>query len=132
MADPTRPTPFGSPIRGLGAVVQSVALDPDGDTLVAGLADGTTALFDLTDAARPALLASRKQRLGGPRSVAFAPTGRRYAVGGQDNVVTVVDLARMDAVRRDPAARARERAGGGLDRAQWEAFAPGTDYLHAG
>ena len=61
--------------------------------------------------------------------VAFAPAGRRYAVGGQDNVVTVVDLAQMDAVRRDPAARARERAGGGLDRAQWETFAPGTEYL---
>jgi hypothetical protein len=88
-----------------------------------------TRLFDVTDAARPALLASRKQHLGGPRSVVFAPCGRRYAVGGQDNVVTVVDLARMDAKRRDPAARARERAGGGLDRAQWETFAPGTEYL---
>jgi WD40 repeat protein len=78
-----------------------VAFSPGGQTLAAGLANGTVELWNLADPARPA-------RLGQPQtspaaavnSVAFSPDGRTLAAGIAGGTVELWNLA-------DPARPAR-------------------------
>ncbi|MGH3976287.1 MAG: hypothetical protein ACRDS9_23630 [Pseudonocardiaceae bacterium] len=60
--------------------------------------------------------------------MAFAPDGRTLATTSADQIVILWDLPRPD---RFPGGEVREaclRAGGPLDKATWEQYAPGVSY----
>jgi WD40 repeat protein len=71
-ADP--PAPLG--LEHPDPPVWSVAVSPDGQTLVSGGSKGSLRVYDL---ARGAVRISRKQR-GGIRTIAYSPDGQRLAV----------------------------------------------------
>ncbi|MEU4218142.1 TIR domain-containing protein [Actinoplanes sp. NPDC026623] len=75
--------------------IRTMALRPDGRTLVAAGSDGTASSWKVTDPARPVRdtdLTIRGNKV--VRSVAFSPDGRAAAAVGRDSQVTLTDLTR--------------------------------------
>ena len=58
----------------------------------------------------------------------FSVDGRTAALGGFDNTMVLLDLARLIEFRRDPIGEACRRAGGPIDASLWTSYAPGFDY----
>jgi WD40 repeat protein len=114
---------IGRPLTGPTNNVHSVAFSPDGKMLAAGVADGTTWLWDVHDPARPGLLAT----LTGPAlqvySVTFGQGSRTLAAGSADGTVRLWETrpaAAADAVCAT--------SGQPLSRAEWASYIPEVAY----
>jgi WD domain, G-beta repeat len=116
-------------LRNHTGAVYGVDFAPDGRTLATASGDRTVRLWDLSDRDQP-------RPLGPPltghtasvNGVAFAPDGRTLATASTDQTVRLWDLPRFG---RFPGGEVREaclRAGGPLDKAAWDQYAPGVSY----
>jgi WD40 repeat protein len=105
--------------------VSGVAFAPNGRTLATGSIDQTVRLWDVSDRDRPRQLG---QPLTGHTSavsgVAFAPNGRTLVTASGDQTVTLWDLPRPDRFAGGEVREACTRAGGPLDKATWDQYAP--------
>ncbi|GAB3979918.1 hypothetical protein GCM10029978_076590 [Actinoallomurus acanthiterrae] len=115
--------------------VLAVAFSADRRTLAAAYKNQTVLLWDLTDPSAP-------HRLGQPLitqghvalEAAFSPDGNTLAANGYsvtksgDTIVTMWNLADLNALRRQPLDRACAATGRGLDRAEWARYVPALAY----
>ncbi|MGH3801085.1 MAG: WD40 repeat domain-containing protein, partial [Pseudonocardiaceae bacterium] len=124
-----QPRPLGPPLTGHTNAVRAVAFAPDGHTLATTSADQTARLWDLTDRNRPLQLG---QPLAGHTDtvfgVAFTPDGRTLATASGDQTVILWELPRIDRFAGSEVREACLRAGGALDKATWDQYAPGVSY----
>jgi WD40 repeat protein len=109
--------------------VFAVAFAPGGATLATASVDRTARLWDVSDRDRPRQLS---QPLTGHTDhvdwVAFAPDGRTLATASADHTVTLWDLPRLAGRSGGEVHEACLRAGGPLDKATWDQYAPGARY----
>jgi hypothetical protein len=127
----TQPRRLGQPLTGHTGWVGEVAFSPDGHTLAAS-DDQIVILWDLTDRTQP-------RRLGQPltghtgwvEEVAFSSDGHTMATASIDKTVILWDLTPFEELRRDAVREACTRAGGSLDAAAWNFYAPGISYQDA-
>jgi len=59
---------------------------------------------------------------------AFAPDGRTLATANTDQTATLWDLPSLDRLAGSEVQEACLRAGGPLDKATWDQYAPGISY----
>jgi WD40 repeat protein len=106
-------------IPGRASLDDAVLFSPDGGTLLTGSTDGTVRLWDVRDAAHPALSAVLT---GIQRPLAFDPAGHTIIGIGTDGSLRL---------RETDAAQAVTRMCGlapTLSRASWDQYFPGTAY----
>ena len=116
-------------LRGHTGPVNSVAFAPDGRTLATASGDHTVRLWNVSNRDQP-------QPLGPPLTghteavygVAFAPDGRTLATASADKTVILWELPRFDRFVGGEVREACARAGGPLDNAAWDQYAPGVSY----
>jgi WD40 repeat protein len=86
-------------------------------------------LWDVGDRDRPRPLG---QPLTGHtdavRNLAFAPDGRTLATASTDQTLRLRQLPRIDRFAGGEVREACLRAGGPLDKAMWDQYAPGVSY----
>ncbi|MBB2946639.1 WD40 repeat protein [Actinoplanes lutulentus] len=76
------------------ADVVGVAFGPDGRSVIAADAPGTTVTWDLTDPAKPVQGAAVQLNSGRIQLMDQSRDGHTLAVGGMDEVVTLIDISR--------------------------------------
>ena len=94
VTDPARPKSLGPPLKGPGAVVESLAFSPDNRTLVVGGDDGKVHLWDVSDPRRPmALPVAPGADSNYVYAVAISPDGRTLAGVTADGVIRLWDMS---------------------------------------
>jgi WD40 repeat protein len=128
LTDPAHANRLGQPLKGRGEVA-SLAFTPDGHTLVTG-GSSSFDLWDLTNRGQPRLLGQPHLWTNDDvEGVALTPSGHTLAtVGSTDRAVTLWDLTPLEDLRSNMVGEACKRAGGPLDKASWDAYAPGISY----
>jgi eukaryotic-like serine/threonine-protein kinase len=109
-------------------VFGAVAFAPHGQILA--VANGTqVTLWNLADRSQPRPLAALPTGdTSGLFYVAFAPDERTLAAASTDGTVRLWNLPRLDRTPGDEVREACLRAGGPLDKATWDQYAPGVSY----
>ncbi len=129
ISDRNWPRQVGPALTGHTGAVLAVAFAPDGHTLATTSSDLTIRLWDISDRDRPYQVG---QPLTGHTNVvngvAFSPDGGILATGSADKTVTLWELPHLDRFVGSEAQEACLRAGGPLDKATWEQYAPGVSY----
>jgi WD40 repeat protein len=129
LTDRDRPHQLGQPLTGHTSAVSAVALAPDGRTLATASVDRTARLWNMSDRNLPMPVG---QPLTGHtdsvNTVAFAPDGRTLVTAGADRTVRLWDLSHLGEIPKSPVREACIRAGGALDKATWNVYAPGVGY----
>ena len=109
-----------------------MAFSPDSQTLVTASDDGSAILWDLTDRSAPRQLGIPLTGPHGPMyTVAVSPAGKRLTTATDENAVITWDTSSVADVRRRSHDLACAYARGGLDRALWDTYAPGTAYVNS-
>jgi WD40 repeat protein len=135
LTDRAKPRRLSQPLTSATDVVMSVAFSPDGHTVATAHPNGTFTLWDLTDRNQPRRLGPPLTRMGRDITdslslvnlVAFSADGRTLAtVDG--TTVTLWDLTPLEELRRNAIKEACTRAGGSLDEAAWNLYAPDLSY----
>jgi WD40 repeat protein len=123
LSDPARPVAVGGTLAAATNYVYAVAFSPDGRTLAAGSTDNSVELWDVSQPARPALLASLTAATDSVFVVAFSPDGHTLAAGTAEKAVRLWPV--------DPAIAAAEvcaTAGDPVTRQEWARYLPGRPY----
>lgn len=129
VSDPATPARIGLPLTGHRDRVTAVAFAPDGRTLATGDGQGAVVFWDLTDSTRPRQLGSLLTLHDGTvNSISFAADSSVMATGGADGTMVLVGFDALVDLREHAAARACDRVGSGLSRAEWERYVPGLPY----
>jgi WD40 repeat protein len=84
-------TPF--PVTSGKNAAQSVAFSANGTLLAAGGANGSVRLYDVSDPARPHLIATGQRSGSAVSTVAFAPDGATLATAAADGAVQLWDVS---------------------------------------
>ncbi len=133
VTDRDQPRQLGQPLSGHTQPVAAVAFAPDSPTLATVSFDQTVRLWDVTNRDRAQSLGQplpgHKGRItSGVSDLAFAPDGHILASASTDKTVRLWDLGNREEFRGGEAREACLRAGGPLDKATWDQFAPGVGY----
>jgi WD40 repeat protein len=127
--DREHPRPLGQPLTGHTNTVYGVAFAPDGRTLAATGADHTIRLWDVSDRDRPRPLGQPLTgHTGAVIGVAFAPDGHTLASTSADQTIRLWELPHVNRFSGGEVQEACLRAGGPLDKAAWDLYAPGVRY----
>jgi WD40 repeat protein len=139
-----RPEPLGQPllVGQTGSVFGAVSFSPHGYAM-ATASGSQIKLWDLANRSQPRPLgqpltddaagvldvpAGVADLASGVFDVAFAPDGRTLAAGYSDNTVRLWNLPPLDRIPGGETREACLRAGGSLDKATWDQYAPGVSY----
>jgi WD40 repeat protein len=82
-------SPLRATLTGHTSSVQSVAFNPDGNTLATGSRDGTARLWDVRARRQPATLTHLTRSVD---SAVFSPDGKTLATGSEDRTVRLWDV----------------------------------------
>ena len=128
LTDPTHANRLGQILKGRGEVTP-VAFTLDGHILATGGWGGFD-LWDLTDRNHPRLLGQPPLSPDDDISnLALDRSGNIVATAGAtDRDVTLWNLAPLEELRNNMVAEGCIRAGGPLDKATWDSYAPGLRY----
>ncbi|WP_018348270.1 caspase, EACC1-associated type [Longispora albida] len=126
--DPRRPRVRGAPLTGQQGTIRSLAFSPDGWALASGSADQSTRAWDVVDPGRPRSLIRIRTQAAIIIAVAFSPDGRTLATAGADKRVYLWDLGDIKDTRANAVKKACERAGRGLNEAEWRQHVPDLPY----
>ncbi|MFI9556400.1 nSTAND1 domain-containing NTPase [Nonomuraea endophytica] len=86
-------TPYATRLTGHSDRVNSVAVSPDGHTLISASRDRTAQLWDITRPHRPRRLAVLTGHRGNVNAAAFSPDGRLAATASWDHTVRLWNLS---------------------------------------
>ncbi|APA98346.1 WD repeat-containing protein 48 like protein [Nocardia seriolae] len=94
LADPARPTPFGTPLTTRTEHFTATGFTPDGRVLVTGDDDVSIRLWDVGDPAAPHPLGTAASEATRPfQSIAISPDGNRVATGSGDAAIYLWNIA---------------------------------------
>jgi WD40 repeat protein len=137
VTEPTRLRRLDQPPTGRAELaMHTVAFSPDGRTVATRSTNQTVILWDVTEPTEPRWLdqlltghpASGHSINLSPQMVAFSPDGHTLATADTDHTVSLWDLNPVEELRRDAIREACTRAGGPLNEATWNFYAPGISY----